>query len=87
MRHIKDYWFKSKNLPYDKDLTIDQNFLNVGGELIKMDKKKRYVIFLGSKTQKKDMRNNLKWEVLPYDKGQNERYDTSYKTTTQTHLF
>lgn len=87
MRHIKDYWFKSKNLPYDKDLTIDQNFLNAGGEIIKMDKKKRYVIFLGSKTQKKDMYNSLIWEVLPYDKGQNERYDTSYKTTTQTQLF
>ena len=87
MRHIKDYWFKNKGLDYDKDLTIDQNFLNVGGEIIKMDKKKRYVIFLGNKRDKKDMRKNLIWDVLPYDKGDNTRYDTSYKTVTQTKLF
>jgi len=87
MRHIKDYWFKNKGLDFDKDLTIDQNFLNAGGEIIKMDKKKRYVIFLGNKRDKKDMRKSLIWDVLPYDKGNNKRYDTSYKTVTQTQLF
>jgi len=86
-RHIKDYWFKNKNLPYDADKTIDQNFTNVGGEIIKMSKKKRYVIFLGDKRQKKDMRKNLIWSVLPFDKGQNSYYDTSHQTTTQIELF
>jgi len=86
-RHIKDYWFKSHKLPFDKELTIEQNFINVGGEVIPMMQKNRYVIFLGSKTQKKDMRNKFIWDVLPYEKGQNERYDTSYKTVTQTQLF
>ena len=33
------------------------------------------------------MRNKFIWDVLPYEKGQNERYDTSYKTVTQTQLF
>ncbi len=86
-RHIKDYWFKSNKLPFDKDLTIEQNFLNAGGEVIPMMQKNRYVIFLGDKRQKKDMMKKFIWEVLPYPKGQNERYDTSYKTHTQTTLF
>ena len=52
-----------------------------------MSKKKRYVIFLGDKRQKKDMRKNLIWSVLPFDKGQNSYYDTSHQTTTQIELF
>lgn len=87
MRHIKDYWFKANRLKFDSDLTIDQNFTNAGGEIIPMDKKKRYVIFLGNKKQKQDMRKKLIWGVEPYPKGQNERYDTSHKTVTQTSLF
>jgi len=87
MRHIKDYWFKSNGLKFDDKLTIDQNFLNAGGYIIPMTKKKRYVIFLGSKNDKKIMRKSLIWDVLPYDKGQNSRYDTQYATTTQTTLF
>lgn len=87
MRHIKDYWFKSNKLTYDEKKTIDENFINAGGEIIKMKKKKRYVIFLGNKTEKKDMLNNLIWEILPYPKGDNQRYDASFKPTVQTTLF
>lgn len=87
MRHIKDYWFKNKNLPFDKNLTIDQNFVNVGGKIIKMDKKRRYVLFLGSKKQKKMLLNKLSWPILPYEKGENSRYDTSHETTTQLTMF
>jgi hypothetical protein len=87
MRHIKDYWFKSNKLPFDNKLTIDQNFLNVGGEIIQMTKKRRYVIFLGNKKQKKDMMQKFTWRILPYEKGQNKRYDTSYETSTQLKLF
>jgi len=86
-RHIKDYWFKAKKLVFDENLTIDQNFVNAGGELIPMDKKRRYVLFLGNRKQKQDMRKKLTWEVLPYVKGQNRRYNTDYKTLTQTSLF
>ena len=87
MRHIKDYWFKANKLAFDDTLTIDKNFLNAGGEIIEMDKKRRYVLFLGNKKQLKDMRKKLSWEVLPYEKGENKRYNTDYKTTTQTTLF
>lgn len=87
MRHIKDYWFKANKLVYDENLTIDQNFLNAGGEIIPMDKKRRYVLFLGNAKQKSDMRKKLIWGVMPYEKGENRRYDTSHKTTTQTSMF
>jgi len=87
MRHIKDYWFKANKLKFDSGLTIDQNFLNAGGEIIPMDKKKRYVIFLGNKKQKQDMRKKLIWNIEPYPKGENERYDTSFKPVTQIGLF
>jgi hypothetical protein len=86
-RHIKDYWFKNKRLEYNSYLTIDQNFKNVGGIIIEQKPKNRYVIFLGDKRQKRDMKKNLKWEVLPYPKGDNTNYDTSHKTVTQTKLF
>jgi len=86
MRHIKDYWFKSNKLPFDKNKTIDENFLNISGEIVKMEKKKRYVVFLGNKSQKKDMINRLVWPILSYPKGDNKRYDASYKPTTQMEL-
>lgn len=86
-RHIKNYWFKNKNLPFDKTKTIDWNFLNVGGEILEQKPKNRYVIFLGNKRQKKDMRSKLKWNVLPYPKGENSYYDTSHNTVTQQTLF
>ncbi len=86
-RHIKDYWFKNKNLPFNKDKTVEQNFINIGGKVIKMQLKNRYVIFLGNKKQKKDMIRNFIWDIKPYPKGDNKNYDTSYKTITQTRLF
>ena len=33
------------------------------------------------------MLKNLKYEIKPYPKGKNKRYDASYKPTTQATLF
>ena len=33
------------------------------------------------------MYKNLKMNIFPYPKGNNERYDASYKPQTQTKLF
>ena len=44
-------------------------------------------MFLGSKTQKKNMLKNLKYNIEPYPKGKNKRYDASYKPITQGKLF
>lgn len=48
--------------------------------------KNRYVIFLGSKTQKKHMFNNLLQSIKPYPKGENTRYDSSYQPISQIKL-
>ena len=53
----------------------------------KRSSKHRYIYFIGNKTQKKNMLKNLKYEIQPYPKGQNKRYDASYKPTTQSKLF
>lgn len=50
-------------------------------------RKHRYIYFLGSKAEKKKMRQALRYPVLPYPKGDNQWYDASYQPTTQTHLF
>jgi hypothetical protein len=86
-RHVKDYWFKTRKLPFDKERTIDWNFKNVGGQIIEQKPKNRYVIFLGNKRDKKRFMGSLKWDILPYPKGNNSYYDTSHKTVTQQTLF
>ena len=65
---------------YDKNLDYSKNRK-------KRSSKHRYVYFTGSKTQKKNMLKNLKYEIQPYPKGENKRYDASYKPTTQSKLF
>ncbi len=47
----------------------------------------RYIYFNGSKKQIKKMINDFKMTVHPYPKGQNKRYDASYKPVTQITLF
>tara|TARA_R100000700_G_C3175427_1_gene150293 strand:+ start:2844 stop:3485 length:642 start_codon:yes stop_codon:yes gene_type:complete len=69
--HSRHY---NKNLDYKKNRKFRSS-------------KHRYTIFLGSKTQKKNMLSNLKYEIKPYPKGQNKRYDASYNPTIQTKLF
>lgn len=52
-------------------------------EFIKEKPKHRYFYFLGTKRQVKDMKSKLPYPVLPYPKGDNKRYDSSYKPSTQ----
>lgn len=49
--------------------------------------KHRYVLFKGSKSFKKQCFKNLKLDVHEYPKGENKKYDASYKPSTQTQLF
>lgn len=56
-------------------------------ERVARPRKHRYIMFLGNKTQKKNMLKNLKYNIEPYPKGQNKRYDASYEPTIQTKLF
>lgn len=45
--------------------------------------KHRYILFLGSRIDKKILRQSLKYEVLPYPKGDNKKYDSSAKIDSQ----
>jgi len=49
--------------------------------------KHRYFQFLGSKSEKRKMRKQLIYDVQPYPKGENKRYDSSYKAHTQLTMF
>jgi hypothetical protein len=49
--------------------------------------KHRYVYFVGSKSQKHNLLNQLNYEVLPYPKGDSQRYDSGTSVKTQQLLF
>ena len=51
--------------------------------------KHRYFYFLGSKKEKKQWMKELqeKYEILPYPKGENIRYDSCYNVITKKRLF
>jgi hypothetical protein len=50
-------------------------------------RKHRYFYFVGDKWQKKQMMKELPYEIQPYPKGENKRYDATYEPTTQVKLF
>ena len=60
-----------------------------GDDLIMIDRpqKHRYFYFIGNKKQVKKMNEILPYEKQPYPKGDNIRYDASYKPTIQIQLF
>ncbi len=49
--------------------------------------KHRYIIFTGSKKQKRILRNELNYEVEDYPKGESKKYDASGYVETQGTLF
>ena len=55
--------------------------------MLERPRKHRYFYFLGTKKEKRDMRNKLPYDVIKYPKGENQRYDSSYIVNTQTRLF
>jgi len=64
--------------------------LKFGAENIYMidrPQKHRYFYFLGSKKDIKNMKLKIKYPQQPYPKGDNKRYDASYKPIIQQQLF
>jgi hypothetical protein len=49
--------------------------------------KHRYIIFTGSKSQKKLLRNELNYKIEDYPKGESKKYDASGYVETQGTLF
>ena len=50
-------------------------------------RKHRYFYLVGDKRDKRKMIKELPYEIQPYPKGENKRYDASYQPSTQTKLF
>ena len=50
-------------------------------------RKHRYIYFTGSKKEKKGMIESLNYKILPYPKGDNNRYDASFQPDVQGLLF
>jgi len=46
-------------------------------------RKHRYVFFTGTKREKKELRDSLKYKTLPFPKGESRTYDASAKIDTQ----
>jgi hypothetical protein len=55
--------------------------------MIDRPRKHRYFYFLGNKKDVKKMKKLIKYPKIEYPKGENKRYDASYKPTIQTELF
>jgi hypothetical protein len=49
--------------------------------------KHRYVFFVGNKKEKQQLLKELRYEILPYPKGESKRYDVGEKIKTQSLLF
>lgn len=49
--------------------------------------KYRYLYFVGDKKQKRQWYTDLNYKILTYPKGDNKKYDTSYRPKTQELLF
>jgi len=58
-----------------------------GGKCYQAKPKHRYHYFLGTKSEKKDMRQALRYPVLPYPKGETKRYDASAEFHKQVRMF
>lgn len=94
-----DDWLKLKEI-LNLDKSLDDKMLSFemipnSNEIIKkLELKKidilpkhRYIFINANRKNKKHIMNKLKLEIKPYPKGDNKRYDASYKPTIQTQLF
>ena len=95
---FKDYYVKGMehlhngtvmDLSRGKENRVEWLREKFGDNLIMIDRprKHRYFYFIGNKIELKDMRKMLPYKIEPYPKGNNIRYDASYKPTTQQSLF
>ena len=70
-KHARHY---NKNIDYSKNRKFRSS-------------KHRYIYFVGSKSKIKNWTEKLNYKIEPYPKGQNKRYNSSYKPTIQRELF
>jgi hypothetical protein len=64
-----------------------ENAKRNGFDIVKVLPKHRYIYFIGTKKEKKEMRKALRYEIQPYPKGENKNYDASYQPEIQGKMF
>jgi len=65
----------------------EKNARKHGFKRLFLKPKHRYFYFIGTKKDKRLMAEKLPYPKLPYPKGENQRYDASYKPNTQETIF
>lgn len=71
----------------DRNIRTHEDIIKNGYIIERILKKHRYFMFLGTKKDIKKMKSLLKYEILPYPKGDNKRYDADYNATVNGILF
>lgn len=81
-------WMIEMKFKYDHSKNMTANWIANGGTVEENELRKfRYIFLLGNKKEIRIMKNKLSFEILPYPKGENKRYDNSYSTVQQGVLF
>lgn len=83
--HPRTAWEMAKKAGFDN--TMDFIKSSKEYEQGEYTKKYRYFQFLGNKKEVLEMKKKLKYKIYPYPKGENKRYDASYKPLTTNSLF
>lgn len=86
-RHMNKGWFIKNNFVYNEKKSFNENFKDIGGEILSLEPKHRYLTVIGDRKFKKHILKKLKIKILDYPKGKNIRYDSSYKTINQIDMF
>ena len=76
-----------KNNPNKHSKTVTETMNYDELSVRERPQKHRYILFLGSKAQRKKMLNNLKYKIEPYPKGKNKNYNASYEPKVQLNMF
>ena len=87
-RHIPETMARYK-FKIDEAKTKNENWIANGGEILKQERKHRYFFICGNTKFKEKMNKiiNEHFNIKPYPKGNNTRYDASYNPSVQTELF
>ena len=85
-RYVKgDEWLHGRSFSLKYGSCSKETIKRLGYERVLEERKHRYLLFIGSKVERKRMLRELKYPILPYPKGENTRYDSSalIPTTSQ----
>lgn len=87
-RHIPET-MKMLRFKIDTEKTKNENWILNGGEVLKQERKHRYFFVCGDKKFRKKMIGIIEnhFNIKAYPKGDNQRYDASYKPNVQQTLF